>query len=272
MRVEEDAGRGDRELRRRGERQQRDIGRALEPRGGCVRRASNSASSRRAGAMRALRCRQGRLPASMCVRQRKSPGAQTRCSHGRQGRPVDLHRFGRKARIAPGRRPRRQRRSVDPDDRRRRGRRDVQRAGVPADEERGSARSARAAPPDRTRRNRRRDRPRRPERRVARRRRCGRAASRSDGPELSTIRRRGRAGRERRDERRERRFGPSPERVAGADVHDDQLVLGRRRRRPAADPRSARRPPRRAPSRRRRVPGPVGLRATPRSPRAGPID
>ena len=108
--------------------------------------------------------------------------------------------FGRDRGSPPRRRARRQRRPVDPDDRRRRRRGDVQRPGVAADEQpaapdqrsqlvqvelaevddaagRGGPSCGRAPRP-----------------------RSGAAAARSDGPELSTTRRRWRCPRQRRDQ------------------------------------------------------------------------
>ena len=68
----------------------------------------------------------------------------------------------------------------------------------------------------------------------------------------------------------ERRLRPAPERIAGADVHHDQLVLAGRRRAAAAvrDPRDRR--PDRAASRRRPVPGRRVRRSSRRSRSAGP--
>ena len=166
---------------------------------------------------------------------------------------VDVHRLGRQLRIAPRRRPRRERRPVDADDRRPRRRRDVQRTGVAADEQARSARSSArqlgevdVAKVEHLARARRAERLPRGGGDAIGGRPIRRPRAEDDAPAIVT-------GGESGHERRERRLRPAPERVARADVDDGDVVPIIDARARAAARRCARRQPRRAASR----PGPA---------------
>ena len=128
---EQHVGRGDRELQRRGEGQQRVVRRALEP---APARPTPGSPASRARRHRALRRRNDVFRPQRS--QTSEIAGRTDPLIARTARqPGDLHRFGREAPIAPRRRARGHCRSIDSDDRRRGGRRDVQRPGVAADEQ-----------------------------------------------------------------------------------------------------------------------------------------
>ena len=93
------------------------------------KRRAHSASSKRSAAARTV-------TAEMPVRQRKSPGTQTRCSQGRHGRvPASIDSVCRRRRT-PRRRSFSERRTVQTDDRHVARRRDMKRTAVAADEQR----------------------------------------------------------------------------------------------------------------------------------------
>ena len=129
---EEELGDEDREQRRAGEGQQQDD------------RPTRSRPDGSAVAARVdHRCGPGQQALGRRDHRLRQQGRQASEVAGRAhaliarpaGRSVDVHRRRRNARIPPGRRPRGQRRTVDPDHRRRGRRGDVQRAGVAADEQ-----------------------------------------------------------------------------------------------------------------------------------------
>ena len=141
--AEENPRGGDRELRRRREREQRDIGRAFEAGHAVWRRVRRQSGSDVHEWVRTSACACASVRSAAAMHRLRIDARQAAEITGRADallaraarQALDLHRCGRDARIPPRRRPRRQRRTVDPDDRRSRGRRDVQRSAVPADEE-----------------------------------------------------------------------------------------------------------------------------------------
>ena len=155
------------------------------------------------------------------LRQRKSPGSHVRCRHGRQGSGPCVDRFGEPPRIPPRHRALGQCRAEKRDDRRGRRRRDMERPLSPPIYNAARAMSARrsstsscgwdtACRPFGTRLY--------PVHYCP----CGAGIRRSGGQDESPARI---AVREVHDERREVILRPPPERIAGADMKHDELVV-----------------------------------------------
>ena len=235
-----------RELRRGGKPQQRHIRRALESRhvvGGRIRGNSwrrQSVDRIRSWSLTGASARSAAAMHGCGINSRQAPeiaGAQTRCSHGRQGRSsISTDSVGI-AGSPPRRRSRRQRRTVDADDRRRAS--STRCAAVRCRRRRTAAlRPIERAQLRRDRRRRNRELRGRvgPESRVARLAMRS-AAARSEGPSSTRSAVESSPAASPRDQLRERRSGPAPKRVARADVHDRSVRVVRST--PAARSRAA---------------------------------